>query len=205
MNRYMSTLLFVNLTTRQCDTRPLSEEDARNYLGGPGLGVKILYEEMPAGADVFGPESVIGFVTGPLNNTGAMYGGRYTVVSKSPVTGGWNDANSGGYFGSALRRAGYDTVFVRGIAAAPMYIFIEDGAVSLLSAAELVRETEVALRAAHGPGIRAALIGPAGETLSYFAAVMKTATARRPVAAQGLSWAPKNSRPLWCRAAGKPL
>ena len=84
MYGYTGKLLFVDLSKETHEVRQLLEDDARHFLGGPGLGAKILYDEMPAKADVFGEDSVIGFVSGPLNNTGAMFGGRYTVVSKSP-------------------------------------------------------------------------------------------------------------------------
>ena len=117
---YNGKMLFVNLTTGVMEDRVLDEKLAKNFLGGPGLGARILYENMPAHADPFGPDSMVGFVTGPVNNTGALFGGRYTVVSKSPVTGGWNDANSGGYFGPGLKKAGYDAVFVNGISDHPV-------------------------------------------------------------------------------------
>lgn len=176
MYGYMGKLLFVDLSKETHEVRPLLEEDARNFLGGPGLGAKILYDEMPAKADVFGEDSVLGFVSGPLNNTGAMFGGRYTVVSKSPVTNGWNDANSGGFFGPSLRQSGYDAVFVRGIAARPVFILIDQGRVTLCDATPLwgktTSETERLLRQTCGEDINAALIGPAGENKSFFAAIM---------------------------------
>ena len=176
MYGYAGKLLFVNLSTGKIDIRPLKEEDAKNFLGGPALGAKILYDEMPAKADVFGEESMIGFVTGPLNDAKAFYGGRYTVVSKSPVTGVWNDANSGGFFGPMLKKAGFDGVFVNGIADKPVYIFVDEGKVEILDATDLWGLTTLAaeekLREKHGDKINAALIAPAGENLSYFAAVM---------------------------------
>lgn len=176
MKGYAGKLLFVNLEQNKIDIRPLKEEDARNFIGGPGLGAKILYEEMPAHADVFGPESMVGILGGPLNNTRALFGGRYTVVSKSPVTGGWNDANSGGYFAPMLKRAGFDGVFVNGIAKTPVYIFIDEGKAEIRDASALwgltVSETEEKFKQMHGEKINAALIGPAGENLSGFAAVM---------------------------------
>lgn len=173
---YMGKMLFVNLSARTIEERPLSKLDAKNFLGGPGLGAKVLYDEMPAGTPVFSEDSMIGFVTGPLNNTGALYGGRYTVVCKSPVTGGWNDANSGGWFGQTLRQAGYDAVFVNGIAENPVYIFIDNGKVEIRSAEHIwgltTRETEEVFKQECGEKMSAALIGPAGEGLSYIAAVM---------------------------------
>ncbi len=185
MYGYMGKLLFVDLTNGKKEIEPLNEQVAKDFMGGPGLGAKILYDRMPAHADVFGAESMIGFVCGPMNNTKALFGGRYTVVSKSPVTGGWNDANSGGYFGQRLRRAGFDGVFVNGISEKPVYLLIEDGKAEIMDASELwgltTRKVEDFLQKKHGDTVSIALIGPAGENLSYIAAIMNDghrATAR---------------------------
>ena len=105
MNSYIGKILFVDLTTGESEVRTLSEETVRAFPGGAALGARILYEEMPANTPVFAPESMIGFVCGALNGSGALMSCRYTVVSKSPVTDGWNDANSGGTFGPKLREA----------------------------------------------------------------------------------------------------
>ena len=93
---YAGKLLFVDLTHGAIDEKPLSETLAMHYLGGYGVGARILFEMMKGGADPLGPDNVLGFVSGPLNATGALFGGRYMVVCKSPITGGWNVANSGG-------------------------------------------------------------------------------------------------------------
>jgi aldehyde:ferredoxin oxidoreductase len=124
---YAGKLLFVNLTNGTIDAKPLSEEIAVQFVGGYGIGARILYEMMKKGSDPLGPDSVLGFVSGPLNATGALFGGRYTVVCKSPITGGWNDANSGGFFGPQLKRAGFDAVFVSGVSKKPVYLFIKNG------------------------------------------------------------------------------
>jgi len=169
-------MLFVNLSTGEIEDRPLTAELAKNFLGGYGIGAKILYDEMPANCDPFGEESMFGIVTGPMNGTNALFGGRYTVVSKSPVTGGWNDANSGGFFAPKLKAAGYDAVFVKGIAKEPVYIFIDDGKVEIRDAKHLWGMTSVAFDNAIeeecGSDVKSAFIGPAGENLSLFAAVM---------------------------------
>ena len=176
MYGYIGKLLFVDLSTGSIESRSLKEEDARNFLGGYGLGAKILFEEMPANADPFGKDSMIGIVTGPMNGTGVLFGCRYTVVCKSPVTGGWNDANSGGTFGPALKKAGFDAVFVKGIAENPVYILIDDGKVEILDAGELwgktTLQTEEVIEKKYGNKARLALIGPAGENLSLISAVM---------------------------------
>ena len=172
MYGYAGKMLFVDLGAGTCEDRVQDETTARSFIGGPSLGAKVLYENMPAKADVFGPDSMVGFVTGPLNNTGAFFGGRYTVVSKSPVTGGWNDANSGGFFGPSLKKAGYDAVFVKGISDTPVYVFIEEGKARILDASEIWGKTVSAAENWLKEKINAALIGPAGENLSLIASVM---------------------------------
>ncbi len=177
MYGYTGKLLFVDLTTSTNEVRSLDEATAKNYVGGPSLGAKILYDEMPANVHAFSPDSMIGFVSGPTNGTGAFLGGRYTVVSKSPVTGGWNDANSGGNFGPLMKKAGFDAVFVKGISEKPVYIFVDNGKVEIRDASALwgktTAETEQAIKDELGDQrVGIALIGPAGENLSNFAAVM---------------------------------
>ena len=177
MNGYAGKMLFADLTEGKLWEEELTEELAKNYIGGYGLGAKILFDRMKPGCDPLGPDNIFGLVTGPLNATGALFGGRYMAVCKSPVTGGWNDANSGGWFGPELKRAGYDAVFVMGASEKPVYIWINNGKAELRDASELwgldVTETEEKLKEITGePRLRAALIGPAGEQLSHFAAVM---------------------------------
>jgi aldehyde:ferredoxin oxidoreductase len=177
MNGYCGKMLFVDLTRGSHEVLPLTEEMAKQFIGGYGIGAKVLFERMKPGADALGPDNILGFTTGPLTGTGALFSGRYTVVCKSPVTGGWNDANSGGFFGPELKRAGFDAVFFQGISKAPVYVWIHDGAVEIRSAAHLwgkdVLETEAALKAELGEKrLRAAMIGPAGEKLSLIAAVI---------------------------------
>ena len=194
MYGYMGKLLFIDLTDGSTEVRDLDEKDARNFVGGAGLGAKILYDEMPANTDVFGPDSIIGFVTGPMVGTNALYGGRYTVVCKSPVTNGWNDANSGGFFAPELKKTGYDAVFVKGLSEKPVYIWIDDGKVEIKDASHLWGLTtlaaEEALRKEIGDDkIKAALIGPAGENMSYISGVMndghRTAARGGPGAVMG--------------------
>ena len=174
---YTGKLLFVDLTSGKVEVRALDEATAKNFIGGPSLGAKILYDEMPAHAEAFSMESMVGFVSGPANGTGPFLGGRYTVVSKSPVTGGWNDANSGGNFGPQMRKAGFDGVFVKGISAKPVYIFVDNGKAELRDAAAIwgktVSEAERFIKEElNDPRVGIALIGPAGENLSNMAAVM---------------------------------
>jgi aldehyde:ferredoxin oxidoreductase len=171
LDGYSGKMLFVDLTNGKLEEKELIEELAKNFIGGYGIGAKILYDMMPAGADPLGPENVLGFVTGPATGTKAFFGSRYTMVHKSPITGGWNDANSGGYFGSELKKAGYDAVFVSGIAQKPVYLWINDGKAEIRDASHLwgkdSKETWATLQQETGDTkVRVVAIGPAGERMS---------------------------------------
>ena len=174
---YTGKLLFVDLSNETFEEKPLTDEMADNFIGGYGIGAKVLYDAMKPGADPLGPDNVIGFTTGPLTGTGAMFSGRYTVVCKSPVTNAWNDANSGGYFGPELKKAGFDAVFISGAAKKPVYVWIDDGKVEIRDAGGLwgkdATETLNTLIEETGQSkLRAALIGPSGEQQSLLACVM---------------------------------
>lgn len=186
-NGYAGKLLFVDLTEGTIRTESPGEETCRKYLGGTGLGVRILYERMKPGADPLGAENVLGFVTGPLTGTGVPGGGRYTVVAKSPVTGAWADSNSGGFWGPELKWAGYDGVFFSGISPLPVYLWIQEDRAELREASHLwgknTREADVILQKELGsPLPRVVCIGPAGETCSLMAGIVNE---RGRIAAKG--------------------
>jgi aldehyde:ferredoxin oxidoreductase len=167
----MGKMLFVDLTSGTIREEEVSEELAQNFIGGYGFGAKILYDMMNPGVDPLGADNILGFITGPATGTGAFFGSRWTLVHKSPVTGGWNDANSGGFFGPELKKAGYDALFVTGAAKEPVYIWINDGKVEIRDAKHLwgkdCKDTLPLLAEETGePKMRAAVIGPAGERLS---------------------------------------
>jgi aldehyde:ferredoxin oxidoreductase len=177
MNGYCGKMLFVDLSKGDFEERELPEQMCEQFLGGYGIGAKVLFGMMKPGEDALGPGNVLGFVTGPLTGSGALMSGRYTVICKSPVTGSWNDSNSGGYFGPELKKAGYDAVFINGASNAPVYIWINDGKVEIKDASHLwgldVEEIEQALKKElNEKKLRAAVIGPAGEKGSLLSAVM---------------------------------
>jgi len=105
---YMGTILRVDLTTGEVTQQSFSEETLRSYIGGSGLGARILYDETTPDTDPLGPDNRLIFLTGPLVGTRALNFGRYHVVTRSPLTGGFGEANSGGSFGPAIKRSGYD-------------------------------------------------------------------------------------------------
>jgi len=173
---FMGKILNVDLSTSRLSDEALDESLARRFLGGYGLGAKLLYDRMPPGVDPMGPESLLGFFTGPLTGSPSIEGNRFVVVCKSPLTGTWGDANCGGTFGPHLKFAGYDGVLVRGIADRPVYLHIADGRAELRDAGFLwgrdSNETEDLLRGSLGDGAEVACIGQAGEKRSLIAAVM---------------------------------
>lgn len=173
---YMGSILNVDLSKRTIEEEVLDEQLCRDYIGGYGLGAKLLYDRMPAHADPLGPDNILGFLTGPLTGTPALIGSRFVVFAKSPKTGGWGDANCGGYWGPHLKFAGYDGVLFKGVADKPVYLLIEEGEAQLRDAADLwgknVSELEDLLIARHGNDIQVVSIGPSGEKLSLLACVM---------------------------------
>jgi aldehyde:ferredoxin oxidoreductase len=173
---YMGKLLLVNLSTGEIREETPDESLYRDFIGGYGVGARILYRYQKGGVDPLGPENTFGLVTGPLTGTPATFGCRYAVVAKSPLTGGWGDANCGGYFGPNLKFAGYDGVFITGISPKPVYLFIDNGQAQLKDAShlwgKLTPETDDRLQAEHGQTARVVSIGPAGEKLSLIACLM---------------------------------
>lgn len=171
-------LLRVNLTKGTCTPEPLNMDWVKLYLGQRGLGTKYLYEEIDPKVDPLSPDNKLIFVTGPLTGTCASTGGRYSVVTKGPLTGTVACSNSGGQFGGELKQAGWDMVIVEGKSAKPVYLMIVDGDAELLDAegfiwGETVWDTEDAIKKRHqDPLIRIASIGGAGEGLSRYACIM---------------------------------
>lgn len=176
-NGYAGRLLFVDLTEGIIRTESPEEETYRKYLGGAGLGARIIYERMKPHADPLGPENILGFVTGPLTATGISGGGRYTVTTKSPITGAWCDANSGGFWGPELKWAGYDGVFFSGVSPKPVYLRLSNDRAELRDGSHLwgkdTYETEDILQNELGSTrTKIACIGPSGESLSLMAGIV---------------------------------
>ncbi len=174
---WQNRILRVNLSTGSCDTEPLNMEWAKAFLGSRGLGSKYLYEEMDPAADPLSAENKLIFATGPLTGTMASTGGRYTVITKGPLTGAIACSNSGGKFGGELKNAGYDMLILEGESDKPVYLHIEDDKVELCDASEVwgktVWETEDILTRKYGdPLMRFAGIGQAGENLCRYACVV---------------------------------
>jgi aldehyde:ferredoxin oxidoreductase len=170
------TLLRVDLSSGKIGKEAIGESLWRQFIGGRGLGTKLLMDNMDPSVDALSPDNPLIFACGPLTGTFAPTGGRYMVITKSPLTGAIACSNSGGYWGPALRYSGYDFLLVEGAAAEPVYLWIKDDTVQIRSAkhvwGKLVHDTEDILREETHPDARVALIGPAGENLARVACVM---------------------------------
>ncbi len=170
-------ILRVNLTQGSCISEPLNMAWAAQYLGQRGLASKYLVSEIDPGVDPLAPENKLIYATGPLTGTMASTGGRYSVVTKGPLTGVIACSNSGGYFGAELKSAGWDMIIFEGRSAQPVYLHIENERASLLPADDLwgktVWDTEGTLKKRHQDALlRVSSIGRAGENQVLFAAIV---------------------------------
>ena len=174
---YMGKILNVDLTAGTCTEETIPDAVYENVLSGMGLAAYLLYQRIPAGADPLGPENMLGFFSGLLTGTTSLFTGRWMLASKSPLTGGWGDANCGGNFSPALKKSGYDAILVSGASDKPVYLLVNDGEAELRDAGHLwgvdAVETEQRLIEEVGiNGARVACIGPAGEGLSRISGVV---------------------------------
>jgi aldehyde:ferredoxin oxidoreductase len=175
MDGWMGKILEIDLSSGKVSERPLDMEMARLYLGGRGLGARLLWDEVGPEVEPLAPENVLIFTNGPLTGTGYQTSNRFSVSTKSPLTGTILDANSGGFWGMQFKKTGYDGLIVRGKSPAPVYIEITAEGVKILDAAHLwgkrVREV-TALLGQNNNKRNVLTIGPAGENLSCIAAIM---------------------------------
>src|SRR5512138_210659 len=170
-------VLRVNLSAGTCTPEPLNMAWARDYLGQRGLATKYFVSEVDPKVDPFSPENELIFVTGPLTGTPAATGGRYSVVTKGPLTGAIACSNSGGFFGAELKYAGWDMLIFEGASPKPVYLLLTDEKAELLDAAHLwgktVWQTEEEIKKTHqDPQLRVAAIGGAGENGVLYAGIV---------------------------------
>lgn len=173
---YYEKIARINLTTGQIKVEKLDLDMAHKFIGGRGLGTKILYDEGVATVDPLSPENKLVYITGPMTGANAPSTGRYMVVTKSPLTGMIACSNSGGIWGAKLKYAGWDAIIVEGEAPKWTYISIVDDKIELLSAEEYLgmmsEAMDTALKEKHGADASVLNIGPAGEKKVLMAAIM---------------------------------
>ena len=136
MKGYMGKILRVDLTNREITKQDLSEDLAKQYIGGSGLGARLLFDETDERTDSFGEGNVLIFLTGPLVGTSIPCSGRHAVITKSPL-GIWGEGDVGGSWGVYLKRAGYDGIIIKGKSKNPVYLWITEEEVLIRDANHL--------------------------------------------------------------------
>ncbi|MFC2001031.1 aldehyde ferredoxin oxidoreductase family protein [Chloroflexota bacterium] len=176
---YAGKLLRVDLTSGRLNEERLDEAVLRKYVGGAGLGAKFLYDEVPPGVSCFDPENRLILTSGPLGATRIPGGGTFSVSTRGVLTGGAASCQANGFFGAYLRFSGFDGIIIQGAASKPCYLYIHDGHAELMDASHLVGkdtwETDDLIKEELGYtklGMSVAGIGPAGENLVKFAAIV---------------------------------
>jgi aldehyde:ferredoxin oxidoreductase len=170
---YWGKILRIDLssgkTNTYTDTKYLTDGIARKYIGGSGLGARILYDETTPETDPLGPENPLIFAVGPLTGTRVFNSNRFQVVARSPLTGIYGEANCGGFWGEVFKNCGYDAMVIHGQARKPVYLYIDDDEVRIEDAASLwskeTFEVDRYFKDTFGKPTETAVIGPAGENL----------------------------------------
>lgn len=199
---YNLKMLRVNLTDRSIKKEDLDEKLAKKFLGGRGLGTKILYDEGVATVEPLSAENKLIFINGPLTGANVPTGGRYMVVTKAPLNNMIASSNSGGVWGARLKYAGYDALIVEGKSEAPVYLVIDDEHVEIKDAKALwgktSEETEEVLKEHHGKEASVLNIGPAGENLSLLSCIINEADRAAGRTGVGAVMGSKNLKAVVC-------
>jgi aldehyde:ferredoxin oxidoreductase len=208
MAGYCGKLLRANLSTGKITTENLDLELAKKFVGGRGLGSYFLTREVSPSIDALDPSNRLLFVTGPLTGTQAPASGRYMVVTKSPLSGTIASSNSGGFWGTELKRAGFDLIVIEGKSRQPCYISIIDGIGEIKNAekywGKLVSETTAGLLEEVGdPKARVVTIGPAGEKRSLLACIINDKYRAAGRSGVGAVMGSKNLKAIVVRGKGK--
>ena len=208
MDGYAGTILYADLTNGTLIKKPFPQELKQQYLGGRGLGVKLVSDMVPRNADALGEQNVIVFATGPLTGSGVPLGARHQVVSKSPLNNTLCSSDSGAFFGHELKLAGVDAVVVSGKAQKPVFIWLNRGEAELRDASSYwgmtVNETTAGIKKdLNDEHIRIACIGPAGEKLSRIACVMSDQFRAAGRGGLGAVMGSKNLKAIAARGEGK--
>ncbi len=172
---YTNKCIYIDLSSGKIETKQTEKDLITKYIGGKGMGFALMEQHAPD-PDPFSPENPMIFVNGPFTGTKVQTSARTTLVTKSPLTNGLLDSHCGGYFGPALKRAGYDYVFISGKSEKPVYLYITDKNVEIHDATDLwgkgIFYIDDELKKRHpGKEPRVAAIGIAGENLSKMACI----------------------------------
>jgi aldehyde:ferredoxin oxidoreductase len=208
MYGFNGKMLRVNLKTKTIKTESLGKDLAEKFIGGRGLGTKIMMDEVDPKVDALSPENKLLIVTGPMTGNPVATGGRYMVVTKSPLSGTIASSNSGGRWGAELKFAGIDVIIFEDKADDPVYLSIDNEKVELLPAEDLwgttVSATTKKLEEKHAKGCKVLAIGPAGENLSKIAAIINDEDRAAGRSGVGAVMGSKNLKAVVVKGATKP-
>ena len=200
----------IDLSTSHIEIDETPVETLRQFLGGRGLGAKLLFDLVGADVEPLSPGNALIFTAGPLAGTPWPTSARLHVTYKSPLTGVYGYANSGGFFAAELRHAGYDALVIAGRAPQPSVLRVEDGEIRIEAAPHLWGQTTDAVHEALlGPKPKAsagrvACIGPAGENLVRIAAIINDHNRAAARGGPGAIMGSKNLKAIHVRASGRP-
>ncbi|MCX6028886.1 MAG: aldehyde ferredoxin oxidoreductase family protein [Chloroflexi bacterium] len=206
----MGKSAFVNLSTGDIRITETNPDDLRRFLGGRGLGARLLYDLVGPNVDPLSPENYLIFTAAPLAGSPWPTSARLHVTFKSPLTGAYGYANAGGQFVAELSHAGYDAVLITGRATVPSILRISDDAIAIESAPELwgkkTGEVHDALLGADGKASqgRVACIGPAGENLVRIAAIINDRGRAAARGGPGAVMGSKNLKAIHAVARNRP-
>ncbi|MFP3195188.1 MAG: aldehyde ferredoxin oxidoreductase family protein [Caldivirga sp.] len=176
MRGWAGRLLRVDLSSGRYWIQDIDPSILMSFVGGRGLAVKLLWDELRPGVDPLSPLNKLVIAAGPLTGYPGPNTGKLVIAAKSPLTGGYGDGNIGSWASVHLRKAGFDAMVIEGASPRPVYLYVEDDKVSLMPADDLwgldTFETEDRLRRVHGSNVGMLIIGPAGENLVRFATVV---------------------------------
>ncbi|SFR07800.1 aldehyde:ferredoxin oxidoreductase [Desulfoscipio geothermicus DSM 3669] len=190
MSGFEYKILWLDLEHRKERVEKIEGKELLNWIGGSGLGARVVYENVSPWVEPLGRQNNLGFFTGPLTGTMVPSSGRHSVVSKSPLTGIWGEASIGGRWGRMLRKSGYDALVLQGNAEKPVYIWINEGKVEIKEASSLwglnTYECSTALKQLTSQKAEVCTIGPAGERMVKISGIFTDGEEGRTAARCGL-------------------
>jgi aldehyde:ferredoxin oxidoreductase len=194
-------ILEIDLGSGRIKAVPLVSSLVEDYIGGRGLGARLLYDHIDPGCDALSPDNAIVIAAAPLIGTNAPTAGRGHMVFKSPLSGGIGSSNCGGTWAPAFKSAGYDALVIKGKASSPVLIDIRPGSIEILPAdhvwgKDVHQTTEALLSDAADRRARILCIGPAGENKVRFAAVINDRNRAYGRGGPGAVWGSKNLKAI---------
>jgi len=207
----MGKILRVNLSTRSITTEPLQQEVARKFIGGRGLSAKILFDELKPGVDPLGPENKLVIAGGPMGAIPFSGNSRFSVCAKSPLGLGWGESYSGGYMAPKIKQSGFDAFIIEGVSKTPVWLYMNEGRAELRDASKYwgktTEETENGIKKELGDTDKrqtsVASIGPAGEKMVRYAAIMNDLREAAGRSGMGAVMGSKKLKAWGCKGALK--